>query len=92
MLCCAAGLREVAAVTGYILAVTRTPRPGFKTAADWPENVPSGAWPRLRAGARGPWLHDWAWLPYRRLDTACGWRKGLLIRRKLAPPEAFAFY
>src|SRR4051812_39756865 len=26
------------------------------------------------------------------LEAACGWQKGLLIRRKLAHPEAFTFY
>ena len=48
---------------------------------------------RLSAGegAKGPRLYDWAWLPYWS-DAESGWQKGLLIRRKLAPPEAFTFY
>jgi SRSO17 transposase len=78
---------------GYVLAVTSRQRLGFKTVADWLEDVPAGAWQRLSAGAgaKGPRLYDWAWLPYG-LEAACGWQKGLLIRRKLAHPEAFTFY
>ncbi len=78
---------------GYVLAVTSRQRLGFKTVADWLEEVPSNAWQRLSAGdgAKGPRLYDWAWLPYG-LDAVCGWQKGLLIRRKLAHPEAFTFY
>jgi SRSO17 transposase len=78
---------------GYVLAVTSRQRLGFKTVADWLENVPAGTWRRLSAGdgAKGPRLYDWAWLPYG-LDAAGGWQKGLLIRRKLAQPEAFTFY
>src|ERR687889_777537 len=54
---------------------------------------PAGTWRRLSAGdgAKGPRLYDWAWLSYG-LDAAGGWQKGLLIRRKLAQPEAFTFY
>jgi SRSO17 transposase len=61
--------------------------------ADWLEDVPSGGWQRLSAGegAKGPRLYDWAWLP-RGSDAAGGGQKGLLIRRKLAQPEAFTFY
>ena len=78
---------------GYVLAVTSRQRLGFKTAADWLEDVPSNAWQRLSAGegAKGPRLYDWAWLPYWS-DAESGWQKGLLIRRKLAHPEAFTFY
>src|ERR687894_598833 len=78
---------------GYVLAVTSRQRLGFKTVADWLEDVPAGTWRRLSAGdgAKGPRLYDWAWLPYG-LDAAGGWQKGLLIRRKLAQPEAFTFY
>ena len=78
---------------GYVLAVTSRQRLGFKTVADWLEDVPAGTWRRLSAGdgAKGPRLYDWAWLPYGS-DAAGGWQKGLLIRRKLAQPEAFTFY
>jgi SRSO17 transposase len=78
---------------GYVLAVTRAQRLGFKTVADWLEDVPSNGWQRLSAGegAKGPRLYDWAWLPYWS-DAESGWQKGLLIRRKLAHPEAFTFY
>jgi SRSO17 transposase len=79
---------------GYVLAVTSRQRLGFKTVADWLEDVPSGAWQRLSAGdgAKGPRLYDWAYLPCGWLEAACGWQKGLLIRRKLAHPEVFTFY
>ena len=78
---------------GYVLAVTSRQRLRFKTVADWLEDVPAGSWRRLRAGdgAKGPRLYDWVWLPYG-LDALGGWQKGLLIRRKLAQPEAFTFY
>jgi SRSO17 transposase len=78
---------------GYVLAVTSRQRLGFKTVADWLEDVPSNGWQRLSAGdgAKGPRLYDWAWLPYWS-DAESGWQKGLLIRRKLAQPEAFTFY
>src|SRR5919112_1483811 len=78
---------------GYVLAVTSRQRLGFKTVADWLEDVPSNGWQRLSAGegAKGPRLYDWAWLPYWS-DAESGWQKGLLIRPKLAHPEAFTFY
>src|SRR3954447_23353975 len=78
---------------GYVLAVTSRQRLGFKTVADWLEDVPTSGWQRLSAGdgAKGPRLYDWAWLPCW-LDAARGWQKGLLIRRKLAHPEAFTYY
>jgi SRSO17 transposase len=79
---------------GYVLAVTSRQRLGFKTVADWLEDVPRNGWQRLSAGdgAKGPRLYDWAYLPCDWLDAASGWRKGLLIRRKLAHPEVFTFY
>jgi SRSO17 transposase len=78
---------------GYVLAVTSRQRLGFKTVADWLEDVPTNAWQRLSAGdgAKGPRLYDWAFLPHG-ADAAGGWQKGLLIRRKLAHPEVFTFY
>src|SRR5215207_5633781 len=78
---------------GYVLAVTSRQRLGFKTVADWLEDVPTSGWQRLSAGegAKGPRLYDWAWLP-QGSDAAGGWQKGLLIRRKLAHPEKFTFY
>ena len=79
---------------GYVLAVTSRQRLGFKTVADWLEDVPRTGWQRLSAGdgAKGPRLCDWACLPCDWLDAASGWRKGLLIRRKLAHPEVLTFY
>src|SRR3954454_11899294 len=78
---------------GYVLAVTSRQRLGFKTVADWLDDVPASSWQRLSAGegAKGPRLYDWAWLPYES-EAESGWQKGLLIRRKLAQPEAFTFY
>jgi SRSO17 transposase len=79
---------------GYVLAVTRRQRRGFKTGADWLEDVPGNGWQQLSAGegAKGPRLYDWAYLPCGWLDAARGWQNGLLIRRKLAHPEVFTFY
>src|SRR5690349_2490110 len=79
---------------GYVLAVTSRQRLGFKTVADWLEDVPRNGWQRLSAGAgaKGPRLYDWVNLPCCWLEVPEGWQKGLLIRRKLAPPEAFTFY
>jgi SRSO17 transposase len=47
---------------------------------------------RRRWGKGAAALCDWAYLPCSWLEAACGWQKGLLIRRKLAQPEAFTFY
>jgi hypothetical protein len=44
---------------------------------------------RRRQG--GPRFYDWAYLPYRS-DTASGWQKGLLIRRKIKQPTEFTCY
>jgi SRSO17 transposase len=78
---------------GYVLTVTSAQRLGLKPVTDWPEDVPAKAWRRLSAGdgAKGPRRYDWAYLPYRS-DTAEGWQKGLLIRRKIAKPDDFTFY
>ena len=38
---------------GYVLAVTSRQRLGFKTVADWLEDVPANAWQRPGAGASG---------------------------------------
>jgi SRSO17 transposase len=76
---------------GYVLAVTSAHHLGFKPVVDWLEDV--RRWRRLSAGAgtKGPRLYDWAYLPYRS-DAAPGWRKGLLIRRKIGKPDKFTFY
>ena len=78
---------------GYVLAVRSAQHLGCKPVADWLEDVPARAWRRLSAGdgAKGPRLYDWAYLPYRS-ETAPGWRKGLLIRRKIGKPDTFTFY
>jgi SRSO17 transposase len=76
---------------GCVMAVTSAQRLGFKPVADWLEDART--WQRLSAGdgAKGPRLYDWAWLPYRS-ETAPGWQKGLLIRRKIGKPDKFTFY
>jgi SRSO17 transposase len=78
---------------GYVLAVTSAQHLGFKAVVDWLEDVPARAWRRLSAGegVKGPRLYDWAYLPYRS-QTAPGWQKGLLIRRKIGKPDKFTFY
>ena len=78
---------------GYVMTVTSAQRLALKPVVDWLEDVPVHAWRRLAAGdgAKGPRLYDWAYLPYR-ADTAPGWHKGLLIRRKIKPPAEFTFY
>jgi SRSO17 transposase len=78
---------------GYVMTVTSAQRLGLKPVAEWLADVPAKAWRRLSAGdgAKGPRLYDWAYLPYRS-DTAPGWQKGLLIRRKIKKPTEFTFY
>src|SRR6516225_3669916 len=78
---------------GYVMTVTSAQRLGYKPVADWLEEVAAKAWQRLSAGAgaKGPRLYDWAYLPYR-AAVAPGWQKGLLIRRKIKQPSEFTFY
>jgi len=78
---------------GYVLTVTSAQRLALKPVADWLEDVPARAWRGLSAGdgSNGPRLYDWAYLPYRS-DSAPGWQKGLLIRRKIKKPVEFTFY
>ena len=77
---------------GYVPAVTSGQRPGFRSVGDWGEDLPPEAWHRLSAGdgAKGPRRYDWAHLPYRS-GAAPGWHKGLLVRRRIAKPEALTF-
>ncbi len=77
---------------GYVLAVTSGQRLGFVPVGNWLAKVPPDGWRRLSAGegAKGPRLHDWAYLPFR--GAAPGWRMGLLIRRSPAKPDDLAYY
>ena len=77
---------------GYVLAATSGQRPGFVPVGDWLAKVPPDGWRRLGAGegAKGPRLHDWAYLPCR--GAAPGWRMGLLIRRSAAEPDDLAYH
>lgn len=76
---------------GYVLAVTSGQRLWPGTVSDWVEEVPADGWHRLSAGdgTKGPRLYDWACLPFRGAPE--GWRKGLLIRRRLGDGE-LTFY
>jgi SRSO17 transposase len=78
---------------GYVLAVTSGQRLGLKPVADWADELPAAAWQRLSAGegAKGPRRYDWAYVPYRG-PAPPGWRKGLLIRRKIGTPGDRTFY
>ena len=78
---------------GYVLAVTSGQRLGGRRVDDRAAGVPVGDWQRLSAGegAKGPRLHDWAFLPYRG-GAPPGWGKGLLVRRKLDEPDELTFY
>jgi SRSO17 transposase len=62
---------------GCVPVVTSRQSPGFKTVADWLEDVPGNGWRRVSAGdgAKGPRLYGWAWLAYWS-DVESGWRKG----------------
>jgi SRSO17 transposase len=77
---------------GYVLAVTSGQRLGLVPVEEWLAEIPPGGWQRLSAGAgaKGPCLHDWAYLPCR--GAVPGWRKGLLVRRSTARPEDLTYY
>jgi SRSO17 transposase len=56
-------------------------------------SLPPEGWTRLSAGdgAKGPRWYDWRWLP---LDApqAPGWRRWLLVRRRLSAPAELTAY
>jgi SRSO17 transposase len=58
-------------------------------AAQWPPE----AWERhsCGAGAKGPRLYDWAWMPLFYREQR-GWGRFLLIRRSLTDPSQLAYY
>jgi hypothetical protein len=76
-----------------VLAVTSAQHLGLVPVLDWVEDVPADSWHRLSAGAgaKGPRLYDWAFLPFRG-GVPEGWGKGLLIRRSLSEKHELAFY
>jgi SRSO17 transposase len=78
---------------GYVLAVTSAQHLGLVPVLDWVEDVPADGWHRLSAGAgaKGPRLYDWAFLPFRGAVPE-DWGKGLLIRRRLGEKQELAFY
>jgi len=61
-----------------VLAVTSGHRLGGRRVDAWAAGVPPEGWLRLSAGegAKGPRLHDWAFLPYRG-GAPAGRAKGL---------------
>jgi hypothetical protein len=75
-----------------VLAVTQAQHLALVPVSDWVEDIPVDGWRQLSAGdgAKGPWLYDWAFLPFH--GAVPGWTKGLLIRRSLAPTQELAFY
>src|ERR1700745_470028 len=89
---------------GYVLGVAANRvfhswgKPQFvsDTAATIAQSLPRTAWRRLSSGegAKGPRLHDWAYLELADLeaDTLAGeWTRGLLIRRNIATGD-LAFF
>jgi SRSO17 transposase len=87
---------------GYVLAVrtnqytTTWPPygdPGQVTVSAAAAAIPAEAWRRLScgAGAQGPRLYDWAWVPLRPALLA-GWVHGVLARRHPERPEEVAHY
>jgi SRSO17 transposase len=77
---------------GYVLAVTSGQHLGGRRVDAWLADVPAEGWSRLSAGAgaKGPRLYDWAYLPHG--GARAGWQKALLIRRPLTKPEEPTFY
>jgi SRSO17 transposase len=76
----------------YVLAVTSDQRLALAPVAEWIADLPAAAWQRLSAGAgaKGPRLYDWAYVPY--TGAPAGWRAGLLARRSLTKPDEIAYY
>jgi SRSO17 transposase len=55
--------------------------------------LPQDGWQRLSAGAgaKGPRLYDWYWLPL--MDPlVAGWKRWLLVRRSISDPNELAGY
>lgn len=87
---------------GYVLAVrsnqylTTWPpygTPGQTTTAAVAATVPPEHWQRLScgAGAQGPRVYDWAWVPVRPAERQ-GWVHSVLLRRHPERPEEVAYY
>ena len=77
---------------GYVFTVTSSHHLGFKPVTDWIAGLGEEDWQRLSAGdgAKGPRLYDWAYLPHD--GGAKGFRRGLLVRRRIADPSKITFY
>jgi SRSO17 transposase len=55
--------------------------------------LPGVSWTRLSAGdgAKGPRWYDWHWLPLAK-PSEPGWRRWLLVRRRVSPPTELQAY
>ena len=76
-----------------MLNVTSAQHLALVPVRDGVEDVPADGWHRISAGAgaTGPRLYDWAFLPFRSMVPQ-GWSKGLLIRRSLGAEQKLTFY
>lgn len=83
---------SAAAGKGYVLQVTSTQHLGFVRVDAWRDEVPADGWVRLSAGdgAKGPRLHDWAYLPHS--GGKEGWQMALLICANIERPDELAFF
>ena len=77
---------------GYVLQVTSSQHLGLVRVDEWLKDVPADGWMRLSAGAgaKGPRLYDWAYLPHSGAQD--DWQKALLIRAKIDQPDDLAFF
>lgn len=68
---------------GYVLEVARAQRLGLRPVVGWLEAVRAQDWQRLhiRDALQGSQLYEWVYFAYRS-DSATGWEKGLLVRRR----------
>ena len=75
---------------GYVLAVTGAQRLGRKPVADWLDDVPADGWQRLSAGAgaKGPRLYDWAFLPCRGAARPRAGRRACWCGARLPSPTS----
>src|SRR5215213_1015173 len=77
---------------GYVLQVTSSQHLGLVRVDEWLKDVPADGWMRLSAGAgaKGPRLYDWAYLPHSGAQD--DWQKALPIRAKIDQPDDLAFF
>jgi SRSO17 transposase len=87
--------RYVLAVRANEMPTTWPPYrpPGQVSVGQIAEEVPDAAWRRVScgAGAQGPRIFDWAWVPVRPALRP-GWVHGVLLRRSCSHPTEVAYY